>query len=284
MALAVRDRERGESALERVRAVAPRTPSSVTLLDLADLASVRALAAREREYALPLGLLVCNAGVYAGSRQRTVDGHELMVGTNHLGHFALTGLLAPRLAAAPSARVVVVSSLAAATAGTPGLGEQEDAPFRGWRAYAGSKLANLLFAAELARRAPALRGDVTVAAAHPGWARTRLLTRRGPGLGSLVTAPAAATLLVQGPDAGAAPVLRAATAPDVRPGDYYGPGGPGQLRGAAVRVELPPLARDEALAAALWHRSEQETGVDYRGRGTSPVGPAALGAEPTTSS
>ncbi|WP_331273185.1 oxidoreductase [Motilibacter deserti] len=287
VALAARDRDRGERALEQVRESAPGTQSYVTVLDLADLSSVRALAAREREYALPVDLLVCNAGVYTSTRQRTADGFELMMGTNHLGHFALTGLLAPRLAAAPAGRVVVVSSLAAAAAGAPDLDGAGSGRFSGWQAYAQSKLANLLFATELARRAQELGGDVTVTAAHPGWARTRLLTRRGPGLASFVTAPAVAVMgsvLAQGASAGAAPVVLAATDPTASAGAYYGPRSLGGLRGAPAGAELPPLARDPALATAVWERSEQLTGVAYRWAGTTAVADTAGASGPTTSS
>ncbi|TDD81589.1 oxidoreductase, partial [Actinomadura rubrisoli] len=217
--LACRSAERGQAAFDRMKTAAPAADLTLGALDLADLASVRAFAARHGED--PLAILVNNAGVMALPRRTTADGFEMQFGTNHLGHFALTGLLLPALRAAPSARVVTVTS-GAAWAGRLRFDDlQGERRYRKWAAYGQAKLANLLFTKELARRAP----DLASVAAHPGYAATNLqvagprmqgsaLLERGAALTNLVAQPAAS---------GALPSLYAATSPHVQNGACYAP-------------------------------------------------------------
>jgi NAD(P)-dependent dehydrogenase (short-subunit alcohol dehydrogenase family) len=259
--LACRDRARGTSALQRVVGSA-----EMVLLDLADLATVRAAAAEIGRAHDRLDLLVCNAGVMATPYRTTADGFELQFGTNHLGHFALAGLLMPRLLAAPAARVVVVSSnmhrLGRMSPDDLGLNRR----YRKWFAYGRSKLANLLFMNELQRRADAAGADLTSVGAHPGWATTNLQVT-GPRMAGSGVGRAIATLgnrlFGQSVQTGALPLLRAATDPDVAPASYYGPGGPGGQHGPPVLASMSAAARDPATARALWEESERLTGVAY---------------------
>jgi NAD(P)-dependent dehydrogenase (short-subunit alcohol dehydrogenase family) len=262
--LACRDRARGDAALERLSAEAPGARAEVRLLDLAELASVRSFAD-----ALPfdrLDLLVNNAGVMALPYSRTADGFETQFGVNHLGHFALTGLLLPRLLAAPAARVVTVSSLMHLLAGvdTGGPGAPDGGGrYNPWIAYARSKSANLLFTHELARRT--VEHALVAVAAHPGWSATELQAR-GPRLAGNRVMERGARLLnrlvASSPELGAAPTLYAATAPGVRPDSFTGPrllgvrGAPGPSRRAA-------RTRDDAASERLWAESERLTGVRY---------------------
>lgn len=265
--LACRDPARGQEALRRVRAAAPAAADRVELdlLDLADLASVRAFAAR-RAAAGPLDLLVNNAGVMAVPLRRTADGFELQFGTNHLGHFALTGLLLAQLLARPGARVVTVSSGAhrAGRIDFANLGAERG--YGAWRAYSQSKLANLLFTAELDRRARAAGRDLVAVAAHPGFAATELqrTSARMSGRRLVELAAAGLTRLAAQPAAaGALPVLYAATAADVVGGEYFGPAGPLEARGRPARVPRSARATDAETARRLWSVSEQLTGVDF---------------------
>ncbi len=260
--LAARDAGRGERAAARIRREVPAASVEHRSLDLADLASVRSFAAR---WDGPLDLLVDNAGVMAPPYRLTADGFELQLGTNHLGHFALTGLLLPALADRPGARVVVVSSLAH-RGGRIDFDDLESARFYGrWTAYCQSKLANLLFAFELDRR---LSGSAAIAvAAHPGFASTNLQVA-GPFLGgghavSSALMRAGTVAVSQSAAHGAWPTLHAATAPDVSGGDFFGPRGLGQIRGRPVRVTAAAAAYDREVAARLWAVSEQLTGVVY---------------------
>jgi NAD(P)-dependent dehydrogenase (short-subunit alcohol dehydrogenase family) len=258
--LACRDEERGRAALAQVE---QRGAAQLALVDLASLASVRDFAATVTD---PVDILVDNAGVMAVPRRLTADGFEMQLGTNHLGHFALTGLLWEQLVAAEAARVVVVSSNAHRMGRMNFddlMGEQS---YSRSRAYGQSKLANLLFVRELARRVELAGGGPVVAAAHPGYAATNLTSgftgRRGPlrAAGWLVD-----RALGQSDAAGALPTLRAATMADVNPGDYFGPGSFGGWRGAPVLVGRSPAALDDAVAKRLWDVSEQLTGVTYPG-------------------
>ncbi|GAA3137083.1 oxidoreductase [Planomonospora alba] len=243
--MAVRDPARARPALEAVAAAAPGARAELRRLDLADLSSVRAFAAAVDE---PVDLLINNAGVGMIPRRTTADGFEMQFGTNHLGHFALTGLLLPRLLARPGARVVTVSSDAHAFGridfGDLGLERR----YGRFSAYGRSKLANLLFALELQRRAGARLLSVAV---HPGATATGIA-----GRGPLVRAAmAAARLVLQPPERGAIPSLYAASSPGVRPGAFVGPG-PKELRPR-------PGALDEAVARRLWETSAELTGVRF---------------------
>jgi NAD(P)-dependent dehydrogenase (short-subunit alcohol dehydrogenase family) len=263
--LACRDEGRGRGALEHVLGGAPDSGAELRILDLADLSSVRAFAAGVGE---PVDLLVNNAGVMALPRRMTSDGFEMHIGTNHLGHFALTGLLLPRLVASGDARVATVSS------GFHRIGRIDvddlhgERRYQRWRAYAQSKLANLLFCFELQRRADAAAAPLRSVAAHPGWAATHLQFA-GPemdaGLLGRVESLAMrfANAVLAQPDAqGAVPVLYAATM-DVPGGGYVGPDGPAELRGSPQLVNASRRARDEAVARKLWELSERLTGVTY---------------------
>jgi NAD(P)-dependent dehydrogenase (short-subunit alcohol dehydrogenase family) len=261
--LAVRDPARGAGALDVVR----RQGSAELLhLDLADQTSVRSAAETLAGRVDRVDLLLNNAGIMATPRRRTVDGFESQMATNHLGHFALTGLLLPQLLAAPAARVVAVSSnahrLGRLSVEDP-LGEQ--ARYFSWTAYGRSKLANLLFTMELQRRFDAAGQAALAVAAHPGVAATNLVgsgpLRRIPGLATL--GGAVNSLWAQPAEMGAWPTLYAATRSGLVGGEFVGPGGPGEWRGAPVLVRAAPAAYDEALARALWDRSAQLTGVDF---------------------
>jgi NAD(P)-dependent dehydrogenase (short-subunit alcohol dehydrogenase family) len=266
--LTARDAGRGEQAAARVRASAPGASVELGALDLADLSSVRAFAADlvDRPGREPLDLLVNNAGVMAVPPRRTVDGFELQIATNHLGPFALTGLLLPALLRRPGARVVTVSSFVHRF-GSLRLGDlMSEQSYDPWQAYYRSKLANLLFMRELGRRAAAARVDLVSAAAHPGWARTNLQyvgPRTTGRRGGVALARTANAVLGQSATAGALPQLRAATDPGVRSGDYFGPRGLGEQRGLPRRVGMSRAARDDLAARALWEASERLTGVRY---------------------
>ena len=257
--MACRDAGRAERALVQVRAAAPGADVELLSLDLASLASVEAAAADVAGRVTALDLLVDNAGVMAVPRTATADGFELQLGTNHLGHFALTGRLLPLLLAAPSPRVVVVSSGAHKIGKIAFEDLQSERSYSRWGAYAQSKLANLLFARELERRAAAT--PLLVAAAHPGYAATHLQSGQGSFL--LEAFLKVGNLVVAQSDAdGAMPSLYAATMPDVRRGDYWGPAF-AELRGEPKRVGRARSAQDDAAAARLWTESERLTGVSY---------------------
>jgi NAD(P)-dependent dehydrogenase (short-subunit alcohol dehydrogenase family) len=237
-------------------------------LDLGDLSSVRRFADRYLNAHDGLDLLINNAGVMAIPKLPTADGNEAQFGTNHLGHFALTGLLLPALLVRPGARVVTVSSMVAVIGRIPFDDLQGVGGYNRWLAYAQSKLANLLFAFELARRVSVAEVDLVSVAAHPGYADTNLQTTgpalRGSRLG-VRAARAANRVFAQSAGQGALPVLYGATAPGVRGGEYFGPAGPFGMRGPPTRVRPPRAARDAETARRLWQVSEQLTGVHYVG-------------------
>jgi len=255
--LACRNPDKGADAVARIEALEPSGSARLMLLDLSDLDSVAAFAeafAAEHER---LDLLVNNAGVMVPPHTTTRQGFELQIGTNHLGHFALTGHLLPLLRATEGSRVVVVSSGAHKD---PGL-ELDDLNFerRGYskvKAYCASKLANLLFAFELQRRLDDAGATIRVTAAHPGWTATDL--QRTAGLFRMLN-----PFLAMKPPDGALPTLRAATDPDAGPASYWGPSGLGEMRGPPAPAGIHPRARDEETAAKLWTISEQRTGVEF---------------------
>jgi NAD(P)-dependent dehydrogenase (short-subunit alcohol dehydrogenase family) len=256
--LACRSAERGQAAFDRMKVAAPGGDIVLGSLDLADLSSVRTFAARHGD--APLDVLVNNAGVMAIPRRSTADGFEMQFGTNHLGHFALTGLLLPALRAASSARVVTVTSGFAWTGRLRFDNLQGERTYRKWSAYSQAKLANLIFAKELDRRVPGL----TSVAAHPGFAATNL-QQTGPrmeGNSFMEKATGVGNMMAQSAAAGALPSLYAATAPDVQGGACYGPRLL-QYRGAPVKVVTPPQADRPNLGERLWEVSETLTGVSY---------------------
>ncbi|HET9254713.1 MAG TPA: oxidoreductase [Pseudonocardiaceae bacterium] len=262
--MACRDQHRGQAALEEVRATSGGSDTRLVPLDLADLSSVRKAADEVRAITGDqLNVLVNNAGVMATPPGRTADGFEPQIGTNHLGHAALTWLLAPALV--PGARVVTVSSLAHRGAGF----DIDDLCFERRRydpgaAYNASKLANLLFTFELHRRAGRTGRNLVALAAHPGITYTNMpltaVRRRLPGPLALL-AGRGFKLIVQGVASGALPQLYAATAADVRGGEYFGPTRFGETRGAPGRVMPSRAACDERIARLLWERTAELTGV-----------------------
>lgn len=264
--LGARDRGRGDAARARVLGAAPRASVDVLDVNLADLASVAAACDRLAAEGTVLDVLVNNAGVMATPLRRTADGFELQLGTNHVGHFALTGRLLPLLEAAPEPRVVTVSSGAHRMAAADLEDLDATVSYRPWAAYGRSKLANLLFTFELDRRARAAGSTLSAVACHPGFTATNLQTA-GPAMagqrlrGRLIGG--VTTLLGQSAAAGALPTVYAATAPDARSGDYIGPDGPGEMRGGPTHVEASAAAQDPTLAAQLWTWSEEVTGVAF---------------------
>ncbi|RMI29644.1 oxidoreductase [Nocardia stercoris] len=228
-------------------------------LDLADLASIHEFAATVDG----ADVLINNAGVMAVPLQRTRDGFEMQIGTNHLGHFALTGLLYN--AGKIGSRVVTVASMAH-FGGRIDLDDLnwERRPYSRTQAYGQAKLANVLFARELQRRLSAVGSPVISVAAHPGYAATSLHLHTGSRLLQPVLS-LGASLLAQSAEMGALPSLYAAAAPDVQPGGYYGPDGFRGFRGYPAPAPVAPAATDEVLARRLWELSEELTKVDFPG-------------------
>jgi NAD(P)-dependent dehydrogenase (short-subunit alcohol dehydrogenase family) len=258
--MACRNLDKGRAAEEQLRGEAPDAEVELRELDLADLSSVRAFADELDVEALDL--LVNNAGVMALPRRETADGFEMHFGTNHLGHFALTGLLLGRLLAADDPRVVTVSSNAHKTWHVNFDNLQGDRKYFRWAAYGQSKLANLLFALELGRRSG---GAITSVAAHPGYASTHLQFQSAEETGNRIDAvmnKLANRVLAQSDAMGALPSLYAATM-DLPSGSYVGPDGPGEFHGHPKLVMPTGRARDEQDAARLWDVSEELTGVTY---------------------
>ncbi|MER5431921.1 oxidoreductase [Streptomyces sp. NPDC002588] len=261
--LACRSEVRGRAAVERLRGEVPDADVEFGRLDLGDLASVREFAA---SYDHPLDLLVNNAGVMALPYSTTVDGFETQFGVNHLGHFALTGLLLPGLLAAPAgARVVTVSSKVHLLANIDLRDLNSERRYRRWVAYARSKTANLLFTHELARRVAAAGVDVVAAAAHPGYADTNLQTAGPRAEGRRIAErlmKLGNRMAAQSAEAGALPALYAATAPGVRPDSFTGPS-LAMWREAPAPSRRAPWTTDDAVARRLWDASVELTGVSY---------------------
>lgn len=265
--LACRDVAKARSAEQEIAGEAGRTGDVSTLpLDLASLESVRAFADSVRSRFRSVDLLVLNAGVMAIPERRTADGFEMQLGTNHLGHFALGGLLLDLLLATPGSRVVAVSSSAHRIGRIDFDDLHGERRYGPWRAYGQSKLANLLYTFELQRRLER-RGAPTIAvAAHPGYAATQLQERGPRERNAAVMSRLIAIgnrILAQSAAMGALPTLYAATASDVRGGDYFGPSRWFELWGHPKRVGTTARARDEDVARRLWSVSEDLTGVAY---------------------
>jgi NAD(P)-dependent dehydrogenase (short-subunit alcohol dehydrogenase family) len=262
--LACRNEIRATKARDEIRSAHPEASVEVGIVDLASLASVRAFADRLLERANPIDVLVNNAGIMAlPKRSTTADGFEAQFGTNHLGHFALTGLLLPLLLTQPKPRVVNVSSNAHRFGKMDFTDLQAERKYRRMPVYGQSKLANLLFTMELQRRFDRASCPGIAVACHPGYAATNLgvaaasngFERQIMGLGERWISQSAA--------AGALPTVRAATDPGARGGDYFGPDGAGQARGAAAKVSPARAAFDVHDARELWEQSIVSTGVDY---------------------
>jgi NAD(P)-dependent dehydrogenase (short-subunit alcohol dehydrogenase family) len=260
--LAVRNLEKGNLALARIVAAHPHADVTLQELDLSSLKSVRAAATALRKAYPRIDLLINNAGVMWTPKQVTADGFEMQFGTNHLGHFALTGLLLDNLLPVRGSRVVTVSSTGHRLRAAIHFDDlQWEHGYDRIAAYGQSKLANLLFTYELQRRLAAKQKYTIAAAAHPGSTSTEL-TRNLPA----IFKPALAVLgplVFQNAAMGALPTLRAATDPDVQGGQYYGPDGLGEQRGHPKLVSSSAQSHDEDLQRRLWKVSEELTGVTY---------------------
>jgi NAD(P)-dependent dehydrogenase (short-subunit alcohol dehydrogenase family) len=261
--VAGRDESHGRWAVGKIRPLAPASLVRFEKLDLANLAVVADFARRIHEMERPIDLLINNAGVMGvPQRQVTIDGFEMQLATNFLGHFALTAHLLPLLRRGRETRVVQVSSISHRWARIDLSDLQMERRYRAYKAYAQSKLATLIFAMELQRRSDAGRWRLLSVAAHPGYARTALF-EKGPGQRSLVHRihRNIGGWLGHSAAAGALPLLYAATAPKVRPGEYYGPQGAFELAGPSGVAPVSKRARDRELARHLWEVSDKLTGA-----------------------
>lgn len=259
--LAVRNTDKGRAAADRIHAATPHADVTVRELDLTSLDSIRAAADELRADYPRIDLLINNAGVMMTEKGTTKDGFELQLGTNHLGHFALTGQLLDNLLPVEGSRVVTISSGAHRFGRIDFDDLQSERSYNRVRAYGQSKLANLLFTFELNRRLSAKGAPTIAVAAHPGGSNTELTRNLWPVL--RLPIQLAWGLLAQSAEMGALPTLRAATDPAVRGGQYYGPDGIGEQRGHPKLVGSTARARDEAVARRLWTVSEELTGVTF---------------------
>ncbi|MEO3758741.1 SDR family NAD(P)-dependent oxidoreductase [Mycobacterium sp. B14F4] len=258
--LAVRNLDKGAEAVESIKKTTPNAVVALQQLDLSSLAGIRKAADELRATHPRIDLLINNAGVmYVPTRETTADGFEMQFGTNHLGHFALTGLLLDHLLSVDGSRIVTVSSVGHRILARIRFEDPHfETGYHRVQAYGQSKLANLLFTYELQRRLK-LKGAPTIAvAAHPGFSDTELM-RYLPGfipdfLWKMATQPASM---------GALPTLRAATDPGVQGGQYYGPDGLGEVKGHPKVVASSAQSHDEDIARRLWTMSEELTGVTY---------------------
>ncbi len=272
--LACRNADKGGVARDRVLKDVPDAHVRMMALDLASLASVRAFSAAFTASATRLDLLINNAGIMAIPFRTTEDGFEMQFGVNHLGHFALTGLLLPLLLKTPAARVVNVSSGVHMWGDLNLKAARSAEGYSPRKAYSQSKLANLLFTYELQRRLEHVHADVISVGCHPGWAATNLQAV-GPRMsGSRFrerVSEIANSLLAQTAAMGALPTLYAATAPGLRGGEYVGPSGMGGMRGYPIVTKSSTRSHDLALAEALWIESEALTGVRFEALAPQPA-------------
>jgi NAD(P)-dependent dehydrogenase (short-subunit alcohol dehydrogenase family) len=265
--LAVRNMAKGREAVTRICDEVPSAQLELLPLDLADLGSVGRFAEEVRGAQSRLHALINNAGVMAIPQRSTADGFEMQFGTNHLGHFALTGLLLPLLLRTPDSRVVTVSS------GIHVIGRinfddlQSEERYSDFRAYAQSKLANLLFTYELQRKFEQAGAHCSALAAHPGYASTGLQAV-GPTMSESKARQfmmnVSNRLLAQTAAMGALPLIYAAASPEAKGGEYYGPAGLFGQRGYPKKVKSNAASYDEAVARRLWEVSEELTCVTYR--------------------
>ncbi|WP_263380668.1 oxidoreductase [Granulicella paludicola] len=261
--LACRSAEKGELAIRSLQKELPGAKVELSLLDVSSIADVHRFAAEFLKRGIFLDILINNAGVMAlNPRQVTPEGFERQFATNHLGHFALTGLLLPSIMAAPAPRVVTVASLAHRGGKIHFDDLQLAKDYKPWTAYNQSKLANILFARELARRA--IGSPLISIPVHPGVSQTSIVAN-GPGSSDLKTRVlfTFAKFLTQSDEAGALPTLYAATSPNAKPAEYIGPDGFMEMKGAPVVVKPRANALDEAVGQRLWRVSEELTGVVY---------------------
>jgi NAD(P)-dependent dehydrogenase (short-subunit alcohol dehydrogenase family) len=272
--MAIRNRAKGEAAIEEIHATVPDAKLTIKSLDLSSLASVAALGEQLNAEGRPIDILINNAGVMTPpERDTTADGFELQFGSNHLGHFALTGRVLPLLRAAAAARVVSLSSLAARQSGQIHFDDlQFEKSYAPMSAYGQSKLANLMFARELDRRSREAGWGITSSAAHPGLTKTNLQIS-GPSRGRekpalmqrlYTTSWRLAPFLWQEIDEGILPALYAAATPHAEGGAFYGPSGFYEMSGGGVKLaHVPARARNDADSRRLWEISEHLTGVGY---------------------
>lgn len=260
--LACRNLEKGLSAQRAIEAAVPGAKVQLAVLDLDSLASVKAFTEGFLGSHEGLDLLLNNAGVMAPPRRETADGFELQLGTNLLGHFALTAQLIGAMEGRADARVVTLSSNAHKMGRINFDDLQSERSYKRWAAYGQSKLADLMFSLELDRRLRAANSSITSVAAHPGYAATNLQTAAAPLLDRLVMR-ATNLAMAQSAEMGALPSLYAATVPGVAGGSYIGPDGIGEFRGHPHLVLPSRAARDEQTAARLWSLAEELTGVRF---------------------
>jgi NAD(P)-dependent dehydrogenase (short-subunit alcohol dehydrogenase family) len=269
--IACRNTDKGEQAAAGIRSAVATADLEVAPLDLADLSSVREFAQRIGAERDRLDLLVNNAGVMAPPRRLTADGFESQFGTNHLGHFALTGLLMPSLLAASAPRVVTLSS-GMHRFGTIRFDDlQSEHGYNNWRAYSQSKLANLMFCFELARRAADAGTDLTSVSSHPGYAATNLQFAGPAKAYERAFMVVGNKLIAQSAEMGALPSLYAATFPDLPSGSFIGPDGFMEGRGHPHVVTGVSKSYDREAWSRLWEISEQLTGVTYEFAAAAPA-------------
>lgn len=264
--LACRNPAKAEDALRRLKAAVPAAQAELAALDVSDLSSVRAFAASFLASGRALDVLIDNAGIFSPDRKTSRDGLELTLATNQLGHFLLVSLLLPALERSTDPRVVTVASIAHKRARMDFDDLMAERRYRGAAVYGRSKLANLLFAFELQRRADRAGVKLRSVAAHPGVARTSIVVNGlGGGKPNWKTRliDLIMPLFTHSEEQGALPTLYAAGAPDAAPGGYYGPDGFREMTGFPVRVDCAPQAKDEAAARRLWEISEKLTGAQY---------------------
>jgi NAD(P)-dependent dehydrogenase (short-subunit alcohol dehydrogenase family) len=255
--MAVRNVEKGEGVADEIRREFPSADVTVRDLDLSSLTSVESFAEGIMKDYDRLDILINNAGVMMCPYSKTQDGFEIQMGTNHMGHFALTGHLMPLLKNTDGSRIVATSS-AAHNLGNIDFSDinWENRRYNTQKAYGDSKIANLYFTYELARRLNGNGKSPLVTAAHPGWTGTDL--QRHSGVIRFLN-----NFLAQGTDIGTLPTLRAAVDPDAQPGDYYGPSRFFEMHGKPIKVESNKRSHDTEAAQRLWEMSEQMTGVAY---------------------
>lgn len=265
--MACRNMEKGEAARQLIIDEGAAVVPEIWHLDLASLESVRQFALKLMTEKKRVDLLINNAGLMAVPYEKTRDGFEMQFGVNHVGHFALTALLWPRISESEGSRVIQVGSMAHYFGKIRFEDIHWEKGYSKWGAYGMSKLANLLFVKELANRIIAKGGNVTVAAAHPGWADTELQTRsarmKGRNLG-VQSMKLINKVLAQSGEKGALPTLYAATAEDMGQGDYIGPGGFMKLHGWPVPDSPSGKLVNDDHARRLWEVSESLTGLEFR--------------------